>query len=142
MNYLYVARKLLRFHGGCLMLLGLGNATASYLATRMELQGPFHFLFSDPFPEVGFLQAYLLAALVGFTILLGSNLKNFFVFDIVGILMHTIPPITLILMYDHIHSIMGPGTIKLSIAIHSSFVLLELVALGFYFKGARTHVGA
>lgn len=117
----------------------MANATASYLATKIELQGPFYFLFHNPFPEVGFLQAYFLAALVGMTLIIGARTEKFYLFDLVGLTMHLIPPLALILMYKQIQSVMGQSTIYLSISIHATFVTLELIALAFYFKGDQSN---
>ena len=133
-----VANWILKTHGILLILLGLGNATLSYVATKFELQGPFQFLYQDPFPEVGFLQAYLLAALIGLTLTIGARSEKFYIFDLVGLLMHLVPPLVLILMYDQIHQVMGVSTIKLSISIHATFVALEILALILYFKGAKS----
>ncbi|MBX9765796.1 MAG: hypothetical protein K2X47_00875 [Bdellovibrionales bacterium] len=137
MNSRSVANKILKAHGILLVLLGLSNAVASFVATKTEIRGPFQFLYQNPFPEVGFLQAYLLAALVGATLFLGSKTEEFYIFDVVGIVMHLIPPTALILMYDQINQVMGPSTIKLSISIHASFVTLELIALILYFRGGK-----
>ena len=137
-----IARTLLRWHGISLITLGLANATASYLATRYPLPGPFAFLALDPFPEVGFLQAYLLAALVGVTLLLGSRLERFVVFDLVGLAMHAIPPLTLVLMWTQIEQRMGSGVIALSISIHAVFVLWESIALYCYVRGGRRAAAA
>jgi hypothetical protein len=137
MNFRNIAKKILKTHGVLLFLLGMANATASFVATKIEIQGPFQFLYQNPFPEVGFMQAYLLAALVGVTLIIGSKIEKFYVFDIIGLVMHLIPPTTLILMYEQIHQVMGSSTIKLSISIHATFVTLELIALILYFKGEK-----
>ena len=142
MNTRNIANKILKIHGVLLVLLGSANAIASYAATKTEIQGPFQFLFQNPFPEVGFLQAYLLAALVGATLIVGSKTEKFYIFDIVGLVMHLIPPTALILMYDQINQVMGPSTIKLSISIHATFVTLELIALALYFIGGKRSVAA
>lgn len=142
MNKRKIAKNILKTHGYLLVALGLANATASFVATKIRLPGPFYFLSENPFPEVGFLQAYLLAALVGTTLVIGSRIEEFFIFDIVGIVMHLIPPLTLILMYDQIHQVMGVPTIILSISIHATFIILEIIALGFYFLGDRRYVVA
>ena len=137
MNSRNIANKILKTHGVLLVLLGMANTIASFVATKTEIQGPFQFLYQNPFPEVGFMQAYLLAALVGVTLIIGSKTEKFYVFDIIGLVMHLIPPTALILMYDQINQVMGPSTIKLSIAIHATFVTLELIALVLYFKGEK-----
>jgi hypothetical protein len=142
MNTHLIARSLLRWHGILLIALGVGNAVASYLATKWPLPGPFFFLSHDPFPEVGFLQAYLLAALVGVTLLLGSRIERFYVFDLVGLAMHTIPPLTLILMWSQIEQRMGSGVIALSISIHSVFILWESIALYCYVRGGHRATAA
>lgn len=142
MNSRNIANKILKTHGVLLVLLGLANTMASFAATKTEIQGPFQFLYQNPFPEVGFMQAYLLAALVGVTLIIGSKREKFYVFDIIGLVMHLIPPTALILMYDQINKVMGPSTIKLSIAIHATFVTLELIALTLYFRGQKQNAMA
>ena len=137
MKYIKKARTLLRIHGVCLILLGVGNAIVSYLATNTEIQGPLHFLYKNPIAEAGFLQAYLLCGLVGVTLIIGSRYQNFVAFDVIGITMHLIPPASLLLMYEQVHAIIGTSTIWPSIAIHTTFAALELAAIWLYQKGTK-----
>ncbi|HMV41530.1 MAG TPA: hypothetical protein PK079_05145 [Leptospiraceae bacterium] len=124
-NLKSISRWILRIHGILLILLAFGNTFFSWNAMNSNLEGPFHFLFSNHAAEIGLLQAYLLMSLLGGVLIYGSLQSEFMIFDFLGIAAHLIPLVTLFVLKSTIIANMGQETILYSASIHCSFILVE-----------------
>jgi hypothetical protein len=122
-------RWILRGHGAALIVLALGNAVMSFLATKTPIEGPFRFLLQNPAAEIGLLQAYLLMAAIGAVLLVGSFAARIARFDALGIAAHCVPLLALFTFQPLVVSFMGPHTVLASAGIHGTFITLETVAL-------------
>lgn len=125
--------KIQRFHGKALIVLGLLMAMGSVSAQKTGA-GPMGFLKENPIGEVGLLQAYLLMALIGFSIVSGCKNTNKPVWSIIGISAHLIP-LLVVVMYGSMFKILQVEYLLwFSLTIHSIGIVAEITALSIYFK--------
>jgi hypothetical protein len=124
----------LRLHGSFLILLTGFLILFSLIGTFRGV-GISAVLSTYPLVEVGLFQAYGLMMLAGIVLWIGSFLENPGTFHIVGFLAH-LPPFLANLIFADLLATSGlpgaapPGTIPL----HGSLMLLEFVALTYYFS--------
>jgi small-conductance mechanosensitive channel len=120
-----------RIHGIFLVVLASGLVVFSTYA-QMTGNTVYGFLHENPMGQVGLIQAYLLMVVIGCTLLLGSSSmvvqKRW---DIIGIIAH-IPPLVALALYGYLFIELGISyMIMVSIAIHSTWITIELLALLF-----------
>lgn len=123
----------LKVHSIFLVILTIGN-TISSLKGMHTGQGLFAFLKSMPMVEVGLFQAYLLMTVIGIVLWIGAKNENSWKFDLIGAAAHTIPLAALIIFYNILKDTMLTGTLIASLAIHTSWITIELIAATYQYK--------
>lgn len=118
--------RVLIVHSIFLAILTIGN-TASSLKGMSTGQGIFAFLFSMPMVEVGLYQAYLLMTIIGVVLWMGAKQPDSWKFDIIGAAAHLIPLSALIIFYPILKDTMLTGTLIASLAIHTTWITIELI---------------
>jgi len=126
-----------RFHGIFLMVLALALAGYSTFA-EMTGAGVYGFLQENPWGQVGLIQAYLLMSVIGFCIFTGSKSSEVNkIWNYVGIVSHT-PPLIALMLYGYLFiEIDLAYMIAVSIAIHATWITIELLTLAFLGKSAQ-----
>ena len=128
---------ILRIHGTIIIFLGVALTINSTLGTYKGI-GPFDFLSETPFVLVGLFQAYLLMALIGLTLWIGSYQDNPRKWHAVGALAHIPPLAANIMFYDTFLELEMQWASYIGSTIHCIFILVESVA--FAYKGrAENH---
>ena len=124
-------QKVQRIHGIFLVILASGLAIMSTYA-QMTGNTVYGFLHENPMGQVGLIQAYLLMVVIGCTLLIGSSSEVAQArWDIIGIIAH-IPPLVALALYGNLFLEMNMGyMILVSIAIHSTWITLEILTLLF-----------
>jgi len=122
-------RLILKIHGTGLVLLGLANALVS-TAGAITGAGPMGFLQAQKIGHVGLLQAYLLAALIGAVLLIGSRQPRPVLFDWIGATAH-LSILVVYVMYWDLFPRLAPGfeAIRSVALVHIACVLLEGYAI-------------
>ena len=118
--------RLLRVHGGLLMVLGLANAALSTWGMQTG-EGFMGFLAEHRLGHVGLIQAYLLVALLGFLLVRGARAPDPRFWNRVGACVHLAILPAYILHWDFLAEVAGPG-MRNAIGIHLAFLTLECVA--------------
>ena len=120
-------KQLLRVHGTLAIVLGIALTVNSTLGTFLGI-GTFKFLQQNPFGLVGLFQAYLLIAVIGFALWVGSYLENTKKFHIIGALAHC-PPLAANIMFFGMFSEMGMAWASIAgSSLHCVFISLESFA--------------
>ena len=126
-------RTFLRFHGTVLLLITVVSVIAATVGWRTGT-GPWAVLRDDGLGYVGLYQAYLLMLVIGVVLWIGSTRPRPRVWDLVGLLAH-VPPLTInIVARDTVIASAGTAIATVSITLHSTFIVLEAIALAW---GAR-----
>ncbi len=121
-------RVFLRVHGTALLLITVTNVIAATVGWRTGT-GIWGAMQGQGFAYIGFYQAYLLMFVIGMALLIGSTGPRPRVWDLVGLLAH-LPPLTInFIARDDVVASAGSTVASVSIALHSTFVVLEAVAL-------------
>jgi len=120
-------KKILRIHGSILILIGVALTVKSTIGTYIGV-GLFSFLQDNEFALVGLFQAYLLMAIIGISLWLGSASKGIRKFHIIGALAHC-PPLAAIITFWHLFSNMGMTTVAaIGTTFHCLFICIETFA--------------
>ena len=120
--------RLLRVHGGLLMVLGLANAALSTWGMRTG-DGLMGFLAEHRMGHVGLIQAYLLAALLGFLLVQGARAADPRFWNRVGACVHLAILPAYGFHWDFFAEVAPAGVaIRNAIGIHLTFLVLECVA--------------
>ncbi len=121
-------RVFLRFHGTALLLITVTSVVAATVGWRTGT-GPWSVMRDDDLGYIGFYQAYLLMFVIGLVLWIGSTRPRPRVWDVVGLLAH-LPPLSInFLARDDVLASAGSGVATVSIALHSTFIVLEAVAI-------------
>jgi hypothetical protein len=121
-------RVFLRVHGTVLLAVSGASAVVATVGWRTG-DGPWAVMKGQGFAYVGFYQAYLLMFVIGLALLAGSTRPRPRVWDLVGLLAH-VPPLTInLLARDDVVASAGGRMAAVSIGLHSTFIVLEAVAL-------------
>jgi hypothetical protein len=120
-------RWLLRIHGTILTLVALGSALATTIGW-MTGTGLFGFMQQNPMAWVGLIQAYLLMAIIGVLLVLGSGQANARKWNVVGALAHCAPLIAALCSLDVFESMGALGTVRIAIGFHLVWLCLETLA--------------
>ena len=125
---------LLRVHGGLLMVLGLGNATLSTWGVRTG-EGLLGFLAEHRLGHVGLVQAYLLAALLGYVLWRGARDVDPRPWNRVGAMVHLAILPAYALHWNFLAQVAPQGVaMRNAIVLHLVLLGLESVA-GFSSRG-------
>ena len=120
-------KKVLRIHGSILILIGIALTINSTIGTYVGV-GIFSFLQDNEFALVGLFQAYLLMAIIGVALWLGTLNEGLRKWHIIGALAH-IPPMAANIMFWHLFSGMGMTTPAIiAMVIHGLFITTETIA--------------
>jgi len=120
-------KKILRIHGSILILIGIALTVNSTIGTYLGI-GKFSFLQDNEFALVGLFQAYLLMAIIGVALWIGTTTTGIRRFHIIGALAH-FPPLAANIMFWHLFSAMGMTTLAtIGTIFHSLFICIETVA--------------
>ena len=120
-------KKILRIHGSILILIGIALTVNSTVGTYLGV-GKFSFLQDNEFALVGLFQAYLLMAIIGVALWIGTTSSGIRKFHIIGALAH-FPPLAANIMFWHLFSAMGMTTIAtIGTTFHCLFIGIETVA--------------
>ena len=120
--------RLLRVHGGLLVVLGLANAALSSWGMQTG-DGPMGFLAEHRLGHVGLIQAYLLAALLGFLLFRGARAPDPRFWNRVGACVHLAILPAYGFHWDFLAEVApAGGAIRNAIVIHLTFLMLESVA--------------
>jgi len=125
--------NVLLVHGVFLLIVAAGN-TISSLAGLNSGVGIFGFLKALPLAEVGLFQAYMLMLLVGFILLINTNNKDSWKYDIVGVLAHFIPLSALFIFYDIVKDTMGFKVVIASSLTHIPWIRIESITATIKYK--------
>jgi hypothetical protein len=120
-------RLLLRIHGTILTLVALGSAVATSIGWWTGA-GLFGFMKQNPMVWVGLIQAYLLMMIIAVLLILGSAGANSRKWHVVGALAHGAPLIAALSSLDVFESMGALGIVRVSIAFHIVWFLLETFA--------------
>ncbi len=120
-------KKILRIHGSILILIGIALTVNSTVGTYLGV-GKFSFLQDNEFALVGLFQAYLLMAIIGVALWIGTTSSGIRKLHIIGALAH-FPPLAANIMFWHLFSGMGITTLAtIGTTFHCLFICIETVA--------------
>jgi len=120
-------KKILRIHGSILILIGIALTVNSTIGTYLGI-GKFSFLQDNEFALVGLFQAYLLMAIIGVALWIGTTTTGIRKFHIIGVLAH-FPPLAANIMFWHLFSAMAMTTLAtIGTIFHCLFICIETVA--------------
>ena len=120
--------RLLRVHGGLLMVLGLANAALSTWGVQTG-KGLMGFLAEHRLGHAGLVQAYLLAALLGFLLIRGARASDPRFWNRVGACVHLGILPAYVFHWDFFAEVAPAGAaMRNAIGIHLTFLTLECVA--------------
>ena len=120
-------KKILRIHGSILILIGIALTVNSTVGTYLGV-GKFSFLQDNEFALVGLFQAYLLMAIIGVALWIGTMNTGIRKLHIIGALAH-FPPLAANIMFWHLFSGMGMTTVAaIGTTFHCLFICIETVA--------------
>ena len=120
-------KKILRIHGSMLILIGIALTVNSTVGTYLGV-GKFSFLQDNEFALVGLFQAYLLMAIIGVALWIGTTSAGIRKLHIIGALAH-FPPLAANIMFWHLFSGMGMTTLAIiGTTFHCLFICIETVA--------------
>ena len=120
-------KKILRIHGSILIVIGIALTVNSTIGTYIGV-GKFSFLQENEFVLVGLFQAYLLMAIIGVALWIGTTTSGIRKFHLIGALAH-IPPLAANIMFWHLFSAMGMTTLAtMGTTFHLLFIGIETAA--------------
>ena len=120
-------KKILRIHGSILIVIGIALTVNAVIGTYLGV-GKFSFLMDNEFALVGLFQAYLLMAIIGVSLWIGTTSAGIRKFHIIGVLAH-FPPLAANIMFWHLFSGMGMTTLSIiGTTFHCLFICIETVA--------------
>lgn len=120
-------KKVLRIHGSILIVIGIALAANATIGTYLGV-GNFSFLKDNEFALVGLFQAYLLMAIIGVSLWIGSTSTGIRKFHIIGALAH-FPPLAANIMFWHLFLGMGMTTLAaIGTTFHCLFICIETIA--------------
>ncbi len=120
-------KKILRIHGSILIVIGIALTVNATIGTYLGV-GKFSFLKDNEFALVGLFQAYLLMAIIGVSLWIGTTSAGIRKFHIIGALAH-FPPLAANIMFWHLFSGMGMTTLAtIGTTFHCLFICIETVA--------------
>ncbi len=123
-----IRKRILRVHGTILVLLGLGLTTNATIGTFRGI-GVFHFLQENHLAMVGLSQAYLLMAIIGAVLWLGSVEQNVRKWHAIGAVAHA-PPLAMLITFWNLFGELNMVSVAVIAAIiHSVFLCVESTAL-------------
>ena len=124
-------QQIQRIHGTFLIILASSLAIYSVVA-EMTGWGVYGFLQEMPWGQVGLIQAYILMALIGLSIITGSKsaVPNK-MWNVVGMTAHSAPLISLALYGYLFIEIDLANIIGVSLAIHGTWIAIELFTVAF-----------
>jgi len=130
-----IRKRILRIHGTFLIVAGVTLAINSTIGTFAGF-GPLKFLQDEPFGLVGLFQAYLLIAIIGMVLWMGSAGENIRKWHLVGALAH-IPPLTMVIVFWDLFATVDMTPIAVgSLVFHVTFIVIETTA--FVYKSSST----
>ncbi len=120
-------KRILRIHGSILILVGIALTINSTAGTYLGI-GKLSFLQDNEFALVGLFQAYLLMAIIGIALWIGTESSGIRKFHVVGALAH-IPPLIANIMFWHLFSAMDMTAIATGgTTFHVLFICVESYA--------------
>jgi len=120
-------KKILRIHGSILIVIGIALTVNSTVGTYIGV-GKFSFLQENEFVLVGLFQAYLLMAIIGVALWIGTTTSGIRKFHLIGALAH-IPPLVANIMFWHLFSATGMTTLAtIGTTFHLLFIGIETAA--------------
>ena len=119
-----IRKNILRVHGTLLIVAGIVASIYSTIG-MMNGVGFFKFLQTDKIGHIGFFQAYMLAALLGVVLLMGSRQENVRKWNRIGALIHAIIFVVYVIHWNFFSTIEG-GEIVLNIGIVFHLVMLSV----------------
>ena len=130
-------RTIQRLHAKALIMSGLGLATLSTYAQQTG-ETIYGFLNNHPMGQVGLLQAYLLMAIIGLSILIGTSGKQSSeTWSVIGIIAH-LPPLFALSAFGYLFAEMDLSyMIFVGTFIHATWIAVELAALFFLKPGHK-----
>ena len=127
-----IRKKVLSVHGTILLLIGGALTVNSTLGAFMGI-GVFSFLQENELALVGLFQAYLLMAIIGLVLWMGSSGPDIRRWHLIGAVAH-VPPLTAGIMFWDLLGSLGMTTIAIgAITFHCVFILVESTA--FFYPG-------
>ncbi|MEO8146740.1 MAG: hypothetical protein ABI723_03830 [Bacteroidia bacterium] len=123
-----IRKKILKTHGTIAVLVGIAMAIASTIGATEGI-GVFKFLQQNKLVHAGLLQAYLLFALIGIILLMGSREQNVRRWNRVGAAAHVLILIAYLLHWNLFSTIENGYLMRTGgLIFHSIFLSLELWA--------------
>jgi len=120
-------KKILRIHGSIIIVIGIALTVNATTGTYLGV-GKFSFLKDNELALVGLFQAYLLMAIIGVSLWIGTTSAGIRKFHIIGALAH-FPPLAANIMFWHLFSDMGMTTFAIiGTTFHCLFICIETVA--------------
>ena len=120
-------KKILRIHGSILIVIGIALTVNATIGTYLGV-GKFSFLMDNELALVGLFQAYLLMAIIGVSLWIGTTSAGIRKFHMIGALAH-FPPLAANIMFWHLFSGMGMTTLSIiGTTFHCLFICIETVA--------------
>jgi len=131
-----IRRRVLRVHGTFLFFLTIA-ATINTMVGWASGKGLYALWHEQQFAAVGLFQAYLLMFVVGIVLWMGSNQpRDLWKWDLIGLLAH-LPPLAVNFIFSNLFTSYGfHGTSLISIAIHMTWISVELFAI--LYRGRST----
>lgn len=128
MGFDQTRRRILRIHGSGLLILGLANAVLSTLGWLRDV-GPMAFLNDDRLGHVGLIQAYLLAALFGVVLIVGSRQPAPVTWNRIGILVHLAILSAYAFHWNYFGEVPGGDILRNGIFLHLGAIAVEAFAV-------------
>jgi len=120
-------KKILRIHGSILIVIGIALTVNATIGTYLGV-GKFSFLGDNEFALVGLFQAYLLMAIIGVSLWIGTTSAGIRKFHIIGALAH-FPPLAANIMFWHLFSGMSMTTFAtIGTTFHCLFICIQTIA--------------
>jgi hypothetical protein len=121
-------KNILRIHGSLLIAMGIAMSIYSTLGMKYGI-GTYNFLENNKLGHVGLLQAYLLAALTGTVLWIGSYQDGRKKWNRIGALFHFLILIVYLLHWDFFPTLpSGEGIRNAGVTFHIVFFSLEFWA--------------
>jgi hypothetical protein len=119
--------KVSQVHG--LFLIAIGLLLGLYInSVPYTGFGPYGFMREDLFAIAGLSQAYLLMAIIGLTLRLGSRHSNTGVWNWIGALAHIPPLLASVMYFSSIANVGLGGFVIGSMAMHIIWSVIEVIA--------------
>ncbi|MCH8329995.1 MAG: hypothetical protein IH946_01220 [Bacteroidetes bacterium] len=127
-------RKLiLRIHGSFIIFLGIALTANSMVGTFLGV-GKFAFLSEMPFALVGLMQAYLLIAVIGIALWMGSYHPDPRKWHLIGALAHVPPLAANIIFFGLFVEMDMEWASYIGTTIHCTFIIVE--SISFLYRGS------